>query len=66
MLKKREYLTGFQMQVSGSGKKPESRKASSRDSLFESCPVIDADFVEVDEDFFRDPDSSSELNSEAN
>ena len=33
-------------------KKTESRKSSSRDSLFESGPVIDADFVEVDEDYF--------------
>ena len=43
------------MQVSGSGRKSESRKTSSRDSLLGSCPVIDADFVEVDEDFSRDP-----------
>jgi len=40
-----------------------SRKASSRESLFGSSPIIDADFVEADEDFFRDPNSSSELNS---
>ena len=45
------------------GKKPESWKALSRDSVFESCSVIDADFVEVNEDFFCDPDASSELNS---
>jgi predicted house-cleaning noncanonical NTP pyrophosphatase (MazG superfamily) len=40
-----------------------SRKASSREALFGSSSVIDADFVEVDENFFRDPNSSHELNS---
>ncbi len=39
-------------------KKPKSRRTSSRESLFGSSPIIDADFVEVDEAFFRDPDSS--------
>ena len=46
-------------------KKPESRKVSSRDSLFESGPVMDADFVEVDEDIFPDSDSSSESDPES-
>ncbi|MGB9938511.1 hypothetical protein [Methanosarcina sp.] len=41
------------------GKKSKSRKASSRESLFGSGPIIDADFVEIDEGFFRDPDSYS-------
>ena len=38
-------------------KKSKSRKTLSRESLLGSSPIIDADFVEVDEDFFRDPDS---------
>jgi hypothetical protein len=46
-------------------KKSRSRKASSRESIFGSGPIIDADFVEVDEAFFRDPDSSTELDSES-
>ncbi len=46
-------------------KKPESRKAISRDSFFESGPLIDADFVEVGEDNFSCLDSSSS-SSESN
>lgn len=42
-------------------KKPS--KASSRESILGNSPVIDADFVEVDEAFFRDPDSSFKLDS---
>ncbi|WP_240664294.1 hypothetical protein [Methanosarcina sp. MSH10X1] len=45
-------------------KNPKSRKASSRESLFGNSPIIDADFVEVDEAFFRDPDTSPKLDSE--
>lgn len=45
--------------------KSRSRKASSHESLFGSSPIIDADFVEIDEDFSRNPDSSSELDSES-
>lgn len=44
-------------------KKSKSRKTSSRESLFGSSPIIDANFVEVNEDFFRDPNFSSELDS---
>ncbi|HWQ50000.1 MAG TPA: hypothetical protein VN414_13870 [Methanosarcina sp.] len=45
-----------------------SRKASSREAIFGSSPIIDADFievgnVEVDEDFFRDTDPSSKSDS---
>jgi hypothetical protein len=40
-----------------------SRKASSYESIFGSNPIIDADFVEVEEDFFCNPDSSPKLNS---
>jgi len=43
-------------------KKPELRKVSSHDYLSESCPVIDADFVEVDEGF--PSGSCSKSNSE--
>jgi len=48
--------------------KSESRKISSREAIFGSNPIIDADFVEVDdveieEDFFRDPDPSSKSDS---
>lgn len=43
-------------------KKPESRKVSSHDYFFGSCPITDADFVEADEDFL--PYSYSEPNSE--
>ncbi len=46
-------------------KKPEIRTSPSRDSLFESGHLIDADFVEVDEDHFSGSFSSSKLNSEA-
>lgn len=46
-------------------KKSDSRKASSRESLLGSSPVVDADFVEVDEDFFRDPDPSYKLDYES-
>jgi len=42
-----------------------SKKTSSRESLLGSSPIIDADFVEVDEDFFHDSTSSPELNSES-
>ncbi len=52
----RIFDAGFRIQQ-------KSRKASSREALFGSSPIIDADFVEVDEDFFRDPSSSPELNS---
>jgi len=44
-------------------KKSKSRKTSSRESLFGSSPVIDADFVEIDESFFHDPDFSKEPHS---
>jgi hypothetical protein len=47
----------------GSRKKPAFRKNSSHDPLFEPCPVIDADFVEVEENFLSDPNSSYRLNS---
>ncbi len=64
MLKERVFDTlsdaGFRIR-----KKSKSRKASSRESLLGSSPIVDADFVEVEEDFFRDPDSSSELNSKS-
>lgn len=40
-----------------------SRKASSRESLLGSSPIIDANFVEVDESFFHEPSSSQKLNS---
>lgn len=46
-------------------KKSESRKALFYESPFGSSPIIDADFVEIDEDFSRNPDSSSELGSES-
>lgn len=45
------------------GKKSKSRKASSRESLFGSSPIIDADFVEIDEEISHYPDSSSEPDS---
>jgi hypothetical protein len=48
---------------SGIRKKPEARKNSSHDSLLGSCPVIDADFVEVEENFLSDPNPSYKLNS---
>ncbi len=44
-------------------KKSKFRKVSSREDLFGSSPIIDADFVEIDETFFHDPDSSTKLNS---
>lgn len=49
--------------------KYKSRKASSREAIFGSSPIIDADFVEVDdaevnEDFFRNPNPSYETDSE--
>ena len=47
------------------GRKSESRKISSRDSILGSCPVIDADFVEVGKDFPPNPGFSSEPNSES-
>ena len=46
-------------------KKSESRKALFYESPFGSSPIIDADFVEIDEDFSRNPDSSTELGSES-
>jgi hypothetical protein len=46
-------------------KKSKFRKASSRESLLGSSPIVDADFVEVDDDFSHDPNSSSELDSES-
>jgi len=46
-------------------KKPKSRKTSSRGSLLGSSPIIDADFVEVDEAFSQDPDYSAQLDSES-
>lgn len=54
---------GFRIQ-----KKSKSRKASSREALFESSPIIDADFVEVDDfkvdkDSFRNPNRSYEADS---
>jgi hypothetical protein len=42
--------TGFMIR-----KKPEFWKASSCDFIFESCPIIESDFVEIDEGRFRDP-----------
>lgn len=45
-------------------KKSESEKVLSRESLLGSSPVIDADFVEVDEDFSMDKDSSFKPDSE--
>lgn len=45
-------------------KKFEFRKASSKDYVFEFCPVIDADFVEINEDSFSNQNASSESNSE--
>jgi hypothetical protein len=50
--------TGFRV-----SKKFRPGKASSRESLFGSSPIIDADFIEIDEDFFHSPDSPSELGS---
>ena len=47
------------------GRKSESRKISSRDSILGSCPVIDADFVEVGKDSPPNPGFSSEPNSES-
>jgi predicted house-cleaning noncanonical NTP pyrophosphatase (MazG superfamily) len=44
-------------------KKSKFRKTSSHESLFGSSPIIDANFIEVNEDFFRDPNLSSELDS---
>jgi hypothetical protein len=48
----------------GVRKKPESERVLSRDSLLGSCPVIDADFVEVGDDFYMDKDSSFKPDSE--
>ena len=47
------------------GRKSESKKISSRDSILGSCPVIDADFVEVGKDSPPNPGFSSEPNSES-
>ncbi|AKB52742.1 hypothetical protein MSBRW_3489 [Methanosarcina barkeri str. Wiesmoor] len=49
--------------------KSKSRKASSREAIFGSSPIIDADFVEVDDveidgNCFRDPSPSYEAYSE--
>lgn len=44
-------------------KEPKSRKTSSKDSLFGSDPIIDADFVEVDEDLSL---GSGQLSSKIN
>jgi hypothetical protein len=44
-------------------KKSKFRKVSSHEDLFGSSSIIDADFVEIDETFFHDPDSSTKLNS---
>jgi mRNA-degrading endonuclease RelE of RelBE toxin-antitoxin system len=46
-------------------KKTEPRKSSSRNFISESGPIIDADFVEVDEDVFLSLNPSSETNSES-
>jgi predicted house-cleaning noncanonical NTP pyrophosphatase (MazG superfamily) len=45
-------------------KKSESERVLSHDSLLGSCPVIDADFVEVGDDFSMDKDSSFKPDSE--
>lgn len=45
-------------------KNPESGKNSLRNSLIGSCPVIDADFVEVSEDPASERDYFAELDSE--
>jgi hypothetical protein len=47
----------------GVRKKSEPRKTLSRESLLGSSPIIDADFVEIHEDFFRNPNFSSEPDS---
>jgi hypothetical protein len=46
-------------------KKHESRKGLSKDSIFESGPVIDADFVDIEEKCSHDSDSSLESDSES-
>jgi hypothetical protein len=45
-------------------KKSESERVLSHESLLGSCPVIDADFVEVGDDFSMDKDSSFKPDSE--
>jgi predicted house-cleaning noncanonical NTP pyrophosphatase (MazG superfamily) len=47
----------------GVRKKSKSRNTSSRELLLGSSPIIDANFVEVDEGSSRDPDSSPEKDS---
>lgn len=47
----------------GVRKKSMSRNTSSRELLLGSSPIIDADFVEVNEDHFRDPNYSYERDS---
>ena len=45
-------------------KKAESKRSSSQNYIYESSPVIDACFVEIDEDEFCSLDSGSETDSE--
>lgn len=45
-------------------KNPESKKDSLRDSLIGSCPIIDAEFVEVGEDLAYEKTYSDEMDSE--
>jgi len=59
-----KFSDAFSNAASRIRKKSHPGKAYSKDFLFESYPIIDADFVEVDEDPLIEPGGLSKMNSE--